>query len=734
MRFCSKRVGFRRYHLKISDEVKDALHNKRPIVSLESTIISHGLPYPQNIEMALAVECEIRRNGAVPATIAFIKGVPKVGLDATEIEQLAEYAQKGAINKVSRRDIAYTMANKLYGGTTISSTMILSEKAGISVFATGGLGGVHKGGELTLDVSADLEELGRTPVAVVCAGPKAILDIPRTMEYLETKGCMVATMGPKGTNVPGFYTRDSGVKSPYNFQSYAEAAQIIHSGNSFGLRSGYLLCCPPPKEVALDEHIINGIIEEACREAEYRGVAGKELTPFLLKEIALKTGGASVSCNISFVLNNASIASKIALELSRLQNTGQAAIDNEPLHLKSSQNDLASNKEEINKKTYSAVIGSVALDTQCKLNSAKVYKFDSNPGKASNSIGGVGHNVALSANLSNRSSNHETVLISSVGDDYAAKDILSDFGMSKEGIYVDKTQSTAQYISLLTQDGELFIAGSDMDIATKIPLDHIKEKIKSLNPNVVLVDANISVPVLQYIVTLRKELGFKLIFEPTSSAKASKIANIKNLGVYPNHDFDIISPTENELKAIHQAMDNAGKFDLDNWFPVLDSLKIDKNISIKNRASNKHLKYLLDVGIFQTASLLLPYFPRIIVKNGARGVYIFSIEKVNSPSKLQLLSQNSDFCMFAKGDVINGDQYGVLVENHAVPVRVDVSNVSGAGDTLVGVLLNELSINPSCLDIDDISRRKNCLDRAQLGAKLSIEDTETISKKLRHLP
>lgn len=286
------------------------------MVALESTIITHGLPYPRNIEMAQKVEQIIRENGAIPATIAFLSGKPCVGLSEEEIDQLAA----APANKVSRRDVAYTMANRLSGGTTISGTMILAEKAGIKVFATGGLGGAHKGAETTFDVSADLSELGRTKVAVVCAGPKSILDVAKTMEYLETQGCFVSTYGPDGTNIPGFFAVDSGVPSPYNFTSFRNAASIIHTGiNEMGLESGYLFCIPPPQDVALDLAYINGVIAAAEKEANQLGISGKKLTPFLLSKIASITQGSSVDTNLKVVFNNAEKASKIAVELSKLE-------------------------------------------------------------------------------------------------------------------------------------------------------------------------------------------------------------------------------------------------------------------------------------------------------------------------------------------------------------------------------------------------------------------------------
>lgn len=303
----------------VSPEIQQALHENKPVVSLESTIITHGLPYPQNLSMAQEVEAVIRSNGAIPATCAFIGGQPHVGLDPLQLQYLSEQAIDNRVNKVSRRDIGYTMARKLDGGTTIALTMILSHMAGIKVFATGGLGGVHKDGQYTMDVSADLTELGRTPVSVVCAGPKSILDIGLTMEYLETQGVFVGTYNDNNrphVEVPGFYCRESGILSPYSFNSFQQAAEIIYSQNSvMSLTSGNLLCIPPPPESALDSAFISGIIDAANEEAKAKGIKGKELTPFLLARIAEATDGKSVECNIKFVLNNAKCASEIAKHL-----------------------------------------------------------------------------------------------------------------------------------------------------------------------------------------------------------------------------------------------------------------------------------------------------------------------------------------------------------------------------------------------------------------------------------
>lgn len=325
------------FPLEISEEVRQALNDKYPVVSLESTIVTHGLPYPQNLIMARQVEQEIRNHGGIPATCAFIGGKPIVGLCSNQLEYLAEQSKIHKAIKISRRDIGYSMAHQLNGGTTIALTMILSNLAGIRVFATGGLGGVHKDGHITMDVSADLTELGRTPVSVVCSGPKSILDITLTMEYLETQGVFIGTFNDgqdivqkEGIDVPGFYCRSSGVKSPYIFHNFSEAARIIHNQNEvMGLESGNVFCIPPSKDIALPSDVINTVIADAIEEAKAGNVIGKELTPFLLNKIAAHTKGKSVDCNIKFVLNNAKSATKIAKELVSLNKSENKEVSKE---------------------------------------------------------------------------------------------------------------------------------------------------------------------------------------------------------------------------------------------------------------------------------------------------------------------------------------------------------------------------------------------------------------------
>lgn len=300
-------------YLDINPEVSAAISAGQAVVALESTIISHGMPYPKNVETALAVERIVRRNGAIPATIAIMDGRLKVGLTADEIETLGK--GQGTV-KTSRRDIPFIVAKGLTGATTVASTMIIASLAGIKVFATGGIGGVHRGAQETFDISADLQELGKTDVAVVCAGAKSILDIGLTLEYLETQGVPVVGYGTD--ELPAFYTSKSGFPVDYRIDTPLEMAKALKAKWDLGLQGGVVIANPIPAEYEMDPAVIDRAIEEAVRESQALGIKGKESTPFLLAKVKDLTGGASLDSNIQLVYNNAAVGAQVAVELSKL--------------------------------------------------------------------------------------------------------------------------------------------------------------------------------------------------------------------------------------------------------------------------------------------------------------------------------------------------------------------------------------------------------------------------------
>ncbi len=304
----------RNQYLDIAPEVAHALQIEAPVVALESTIISHGMPYPQNVKTALQVEKVVRENGAIPATISIIKGRLKIGMSEDEIDHLGKAAQN--VVKTSRRDIPFIVAQKSDGATTVASTMILAEMAGIQIFATGGIGGVHRGAETSFDVSADLQELANTNVAVVCAGIKSILDIGLTLEYLETHG--VPVIGYKTDNLPAFYTQESEFGVDYVLDTPEQIAEALQAKWRLGLRGGAVIANPVPAQYAMNKTEIDQAISNAIKAMHKKGIKGKESTPFLLAKIAEITLGNSLESNIQLVLNNAKLAAKVASNISQL--------------------------------------------------------------------------------------------------------------------------------------------------------------------------------------------------------------------------------------------------------------------------------------------------------------------------------------------------------------------------------------------------------------------------------
>ena len=300
--------------IELHPDVKEALENNKPVIALESTIISHGMPYPQNVEMAKTVESIVREGGAVPATIAIMDGKIKVGLDEASLEKLGN---SEGVAKVSRRDLAEIIAAKRIGATTVASTMICAEMAGIKFFVTGGIGGVHRGVEETMDISADLDELGKTDVAVICAGAKSILDLDKTMEYLETKG--VPVIGYQTEVLPAFFTRTSDIKLNTVSETTEDIAAIIKAKHDLELEGGVVIANPILESDELPKEYIDKIVMEAVKEAEENGIGGKDSTPFLLGKIVEKTEGKSLEANIKLVYNNAKVGTQIAVDYFNIQ-------------------------------------------------------------------------------------------------------------------------------------------------------------------------------------------------------------------------------------------------------------------------------------------------------------------------------------------------------------------------------------------------------------------------------
>lgn len=519
--------------IEISEEVQNALHNGKPVVALESTIVTHGMPHPYNLETALSVEKIIRDNGVVPATIGILKGRVKVGLTNTEMEYLADPAT--SVIKTSRRDFPGVLSLKLNGGTTVSGTMVVVNLVGIQIFVTGGIGGVHYGVQETMDVSADLTELGRTPVTVISSGVKSILDIRKTLEYLETEGVTVATYGTS-QEFPAFFTPYSGFKVPYNVTNPTQAAHFIEAQRAMKLQSGILIGVPiPESEGALAGETIQQAIESALSQAKEQNISGKEVTPFILERVNAITGGVSLQANISLIKNNAMVGSQIAYKLSKLikSKKNQSHVPTATKHGHAGKADVV-------------VIGGSIVDFYARVNSDN---FQSNgatyPGGVAQSFGGVGRNLA--DGLSHLGVN--TFFISAIGkDSHRAGFRAYCHHMNLEGVLEMEGHRTATYCAVLQKGGQLLFGIGDMDIHAQITPEYI-EKYQTVieGAKMVCIDGNITPEAMRCALQIAQSKKVPVFFEPTDMYKANKPFQV-NVGKF----ITMCTPNLNELRSMYK--------------------------------------------------------------------------------------------------------------------------------------------------------------------------------------
>ncbi|KAG8470947.1 hypothetical protein KFE25_009368 [Diacronema lutheri] len=528
-------------HMIVSAHVRDALRDGAAVVALESTIISHGMPWPQNLETARAVEAEVRAQGAVPATIAVLDGRCIIGLDDSQLERLARLGRE-RVRKVSRRDLAAVVASGGHGATTVSATMLLAHAAGIRVFVTGGVGGVHRGGQDSLDISADLVELARTPVAVVCAGVKSILDIGRTLEVLETAGVTVATVGEAEAEFPAFFTAASGHASPLVWPSEAAAAAAVHAALALRLRSGQLIAVPVPAEHAAEGAQIEASIQRALGEADARGVRGPDATPFLLQRVAELTAGASLRSNVALIRNNARVGARIAVELARRLRT--AAPELAP---------VVTAAAAAPAPVGPLVVGGTAADLTARPDAAGAGLLlrTSSPGALELSAGGVARNVCEAlARLGCRPR-----LVSLVGADALGDLVLrasTDAGIDVTAVCAaPRGARTATYTALHAADGDLLAAIADMQICAQMDGAWVRASVAPLlaHAPIVVADANLAPDGLRALADACAAERVPLFVEPVSVPKAAAAARTGALAACA-----FVSPNEDELIAIARAL------------------------------------------------------------------------------------------------------------------------------------------------------------------------------------
>ncbi|XP_076437784.1 LOW QUALITY PROTEIN: uncharacterized protein LOC143276974 [Babylonia areolata] len=533
--------------LQVSEEVREAVHSGKPVVALESTIITHGMPYPHNEGTATAVEGVIRGCGAVPATVGVMNGALCVGLSGREIGELADKSR--ALMKISRRDLPVVMAQRLSGGTTVSGTMIAAHAAGIPIFATGGIGGVHRGVEDTMDVSADLRELGRTPVAVVSAGVKSILDIPRTLEYLETEGVCVTAYGP-ADDFPAFFAPRSGHKAPHSVQTPEAAADIVDACLSAQLDSGMLFAVPIPEEFAASGETIDAAIQAAVEEARRSGVKGREVTPFILRRVNELTEGASLEANVALIKSNARVAADIAVALSkkRERSTGEELWWRAIVFLfffflqgclfsKWGQRshiivvvivvvivDGVWFRQFFWKAVFNVemvVVGGTIVDFCAKFKENDIKTNGATyVGKVYQSFGGVARNVADCLSRLG----YPPLFVSAVGDDVHASGFLSHCShMDLRGVKQVEGATTPTYCPVLTDSGHVMFGVGDMDLHSFVSPDLVSQYQEEISAApIVCVDGNFSAAVIERVCQLSAQAGVPVWYEPTDIHKACK--------------------------------------------------------------------------------------------------------------------------------------------------------------------------------------------------------------------
>ncbi|CAK4025250.1 hypothetical protein DOTSEDRAFT_54669 [Lecanosticta acicola] len=764
---------------RVSEEVQQAISERRPVVALESTIYTHGFPYPDNLALASRLESLVRLNGGVPATIGILEGVARVGLGADELVRLVSSAGSPNLLKISRRDLGFVLGlrgadgNPLNGGTTISGTSVLAHMAGIKVFATGGLGGVHRGAEQTMDISADLTELGKTPITVISSGCKSFLDIPKTLEYLETQGVAVATFADGRTgdvDFPAFYTRESGVKSPKVLQHEKDAARVIYAQSVLGLQSGLHFANPIPEEHSLPFEDMERAIEQAIREASTAGATGAASTPYILAKIKELTGSKSVAANRALVEANVIRGTKVAVAVQKLEMEGQTGSyyqsdsnavvvgpaasnytsDGVPKGFStatgasktaSSSARKDSGADAITTSADVFVAGSLAVDLACDyeprsgtaLSSPELHT--SNPAQIAQSLGGVGSNVARAAHLMGAS----VRLCSAVGADLtgkAALEALTAAQMSISGIKVmseDSESRTSQYVAFNDKNKDLVLAMADMSILEQASIssaftDFWLPQLTQFRPSHLVVDGNWPPDLLARWLEAGKAIDAHVSFEPVSNVKSTGLFSLPRdhrLGVFPNPSIHLATPNSHELAAMYTAAREKDFFDRKDWWECINSFGIpDTGARVQLCLSTS--SELVDQGIPQQSLQLLPFIPSICTKLGSQGVLLTQIipagdeRLTNGDYAPYILSRN----MSAEtADRIGGVYMRLFPRVEEIPSEAIVS-VNGVGDTFIGTLIAGLSKRGKAARVEDL------VDLAQRAAVLSLKSKGSVSPGL----
>ncbi|EJF66774.1 indigoidine synthase A-like protein [Dichomitus squalens] len=748
--------------IDVHPEVQEALAHRRPVVALETTIVTHGMPYPTNRETALSVESNVRKAGAIPATIGLIEGRVKIGLEPLELERLADVSKNPSVVKLSRRDLGTAIALKKDGGTTCSTTLIFAALAGIKVFSTGGLGGVHRGAESTMDISADLHELTRCPVGLVSAGVKSILDIGRTLEYLETLGVPVVSYGPTD-DFPAFYTRRSGFKSPWRIDDPESAARILNTHRQLGMSNGALFAVPIPEEYESVGEELQRAVEQAIKESEANGVSrrGKEATPWLLKRVSELTAGKSLNSNIALIENTATIGGQIAVAYSQLARETSAS---HPHVVHPESTPAASKPERTNVPPAKLVIvGSAAVDVTARADPvpggarSNNNLYTTSPGVVSLTSGGVGRNVAEAAYriLSSFSKDlaHSAVLVSPIGEDAFGQLLVSEserIGMRTDGLIRVPDARTAVCNMVLDSAGELTGGVADMDVIRTLDAAKVIEVLDKQKPSLLALDANMSPETMKSLLTYATKRNISTFFEPTSVPKSTTIfpAIAASLSSASLSHAPVTFATPNVLELAHMYQEacasplelTAHKY----WWQVIDDMTLGSEFrmeleqlarrqAFEDEAVTGNLSFLVENGIAQMTINLLPFFQHLIIKCGERG--LIAAFRISGEQAQSSAWANQSSNVYAR-QVVAHNRTGshIVVFKHFPPIRVaaeKIVNVTGAGDSLVGSMLATLSQAPNAFESPEALDQ--LVAQAQLAAVYTLQSEHAVSPRLSNL-
>ncbi|TCD69927.1 hypothetical protein EIP91_005751 [Steccherinum ochraceum] len=713
------------------------------------------MPHPTNLDTARSVERIVRENGGIPATIGIIEGRVKIGLEPHELERLADVASNPTVVKVSRRDIGPVLSLKKDGGTTCSSTLIFAALSGIKVFATGGLGGVHRGGEDSMDVSADLQELTRCSVGLVSAGVKSILDIGRTLEYLETLGVPVVSYA-ESNDFPAFYTRRSGFQSPWHTSDPQSAASILRTQHQLGMSNGVMFAVPIPEAYEEVGQEIQKAVELALREADENGMSrrGKEVTPWLLKRVSELTTGKSLPSNIALIENTARVGTQIAAAYARMENNSNSGGSQPSLNIafnppKHTSDDPSLTPSPVDSPAKLVIIGSSAVDITSQLpKEASLTSHSTVPGSVTLSLGGVARNIAEAAHrslvASSPASSHETLLVSAVGQDSFGR-LLSEesrqIGMRTDGFVLTSTARTAVCNMMLDSDGGLTGGVADMDIIQSLDTATVLDTLENQSPSLVALDGNLSEKTLSSVVRSCNERGIPVFFEPTSVAKSVRILSAMDANTMACWPVAFASPNLLELAHMYRT---AGEMELTQsnaWWQAIDAMGLGSEYRLsleqlaRRDASDRDqtkgtLSFLLDRGVAQMAVHLLPLFQHLVIKCGDLGVIVVFRITANPDSKW--LNERSN--IHARQVVAHGQPGSCVVVKHFPSLALDpevVVNVTGAGDSLVGSLLSSLVQTPQLFE--DLHALDTAIQQAQKVStyKTIVQDEVLIIKYSR---